>query len=88
MEWFQGGECVEQRGKAMPGEIKMEQLDLKIIRKRIQELQKQSAADLEAVTNMARLRYDYQASQLEGLLRLCDHSLKVRKNGNESLEPK
>ena len=66
----------------------MEQLDLKIIRKKIQELQKQTAADLEAVTNMARLRYDYQRSQLENLMRLCDHSLKVRENGNESLEPK
>ena len=63
----------------------MEQLDLKIIRKRIQELQKQSAADLEAVTNMARLRYDYQASQLEGLLRLCDHSLKVREMATKHL---
>ena len=66
----------------------MEQLDLKIIKKRLQDLQKQTAADLEAVTNMASLRYDYQASQLEGLLRLCDHGLKLRENGNESLEPK
>ena len=78
----------------------MEQLDLKIIKKRIQDLQKQSAADLEAVTNMARLRYDYQASQLDNLLRLCDHSLKLRgfgrqpeaepsqEKGNRSLEPR
>ena len=66
----------------------MEQLDLKIIKKRIQDLQKQSAADLEAVTSMARLKYDYQASQLNNLLKLCEHSLKVRENGNESLEPK
>ena len=66
----------------------MEQLDLKTIKKKIQDLQKQTAADLEAVTSMARQKYDYQASLLEGLLRLCDHSLKVRENGNESLEPK
>ena len=66
----------------------MEQLDLETIKKRIREMQKQCTADLEAATSMARLRYDYQASQLEGLLRLCDHSLKVRENGNESLEPK
>ena len=63
----------------------MEQLDLKTIKKRIQEMQKQSAADLEAVTNMARLRYDYQASQLEGLLRLCDHCMELRE---PKLEPK
>ena len=72
-----------ERGQRVPS-----QLDLKTIKKRIQEMQKQTAADLEAVTSMARLRYDYQASQLEGLLRLCDHSLKVRENGNGSLEPK
>ena len=66
----------------------MEQLDLKIIKKRLQDLQKQTAADLEAVTSMARLKYDYQASQLNNLLKLCEHSLKVRENGNELLEPK
>ena len=65
----------------------MEQLDLKIIKKRLQELQKQTAADLEAATSMARLRYDYQQSQLENLMRLCDHSIQVRENG-EALEPK
>ena len=63
----------------------MERLDLKIIKKRIQDLQKQSAADLEAVTNMAKLRYDYQASQLNSLLTLCDHSLKLQE---PKLEPK
>jgi hypothetical protein len=63
----------------------MEQLDLKTIKKRIQEMQKQSAADLEEVTNMARLRHDYQASQLEGLLRLCDFCLELRE---PKLEPK
>ena len=62
----------------------MEQLDLKTIKKRIQEIQKQSAADLEQELNMARLRYDYRQSQLDNLLRLCDHSLKARENG----EPK
>ena len=66
----------------------MEKLDLQTIKKRIQEMQKQSAADLEAVTNLARLKYDYQASQLNNLLKLCEHSLKVRENGNELLEPK
>ena len=64
----------------------MEQrLDLKIIKKRIQELQKQSAADLEQETNMARLRYDYRQSQLDNLLTLCDHSLKLQE---PKLEPK
>ena len=66
----------------------MESLDLKIIKKRLQELQKQTAADLEAATSMARLRYDYQQSQLENLMRLCDHGIQVRENGNEALEPK
>ena len=63
----------------------MEQLDLKIIKKKVQELQKQCTADLEAATNMAKLRYDYQQSQLEGLLRLCDHCLELRE---PKLEPK
>ena len=63
----------------------MERLDLKIIIKKILEMQRQSAADLEAVTNMARLRYDYQASQLDNILRLCDHSLKLQE---PKLEPK
>ena len=66
----------------------MEQLDLKIIKQKIVEMQKQSAADLEAVTSMARLKYDYQASQLNNLLKLCEHSLKARENGNGLLEPK
>ena len=66
----------------------MEQLDLKTIKKRIQEMQKQSAADLEQELNMARLRYDYRQSQINNLLKLCEHSLKVRENCNESLEPK
>ena len=68
----------------------MEQLDIKIIKKRIQELQKQSSADLVQETSMARLRFDYRQSQLDNLLRLCDNSLKVRENGNGSseLEPK
>ena len=66
----------------------MEQLDLKIIKKRLQDLRKQTAADLEAVTNLARLQYDYRQSQINNLLKLCEHSLKVRENGNELLEPK
>ena len=66
----------------------MEQLDLKTIKKRIQEIQKQSAADLEQELNMARLRYDYRQSQLDNLLRVCDHNLKARENGNGLLEPK
>ena len=63
----------------------MESLDLKIIRKKVKELQKQCTADLEAATNMAKLRYDYQQSQLEGLLRLCDNCLELRE---PKLEPK
>jgi len=66
------------------------QLALKIIEKIIQEMQKQSAADLEAVTNMARLQHDYRQSQLDNLIKLCDHSLRLQENGNGSshLEPK
>ena len=75
---------MERGGFAEPSQ----RLDLKIIKKRIQELQNQSAADLEQETNMARLRYDYRQSQLDNLLTLCDHSLKLRENGNGSLEPK
>ena len=77
--------ALRRGGKDMQVEHKktMERLDL--IKKRIQDLQKQSAEDFEAVTDMARMRFDYQNSQLEGLLRLCDHSLKLQK---PKLEPK
>ena len=86
MEWFQGDECVEKFGKDM--QVKQKNNGTarpQNHQKRIQDLQKQSAADLEAVTNMARLRYDYQASQLENLAKLCDHSLKLQE---PNLEPK
>ena len=63
----------------------MEGLDLKIIKKRIVEMQKQSAADFKAATSMARLRYDYQQSQLENIIKLCDQSLKLQE---PNLEPK
>ena len=66
----------------------MERLDLRIIKKRIQELKKQNAADLEQATSLARLRYDYHQSRLDDLVKLCDCSLKLHENGNESLEPK
>ena len=64
----------------------MERLDLRIIKKRIQELKKQNAADLEQATNLARLRHDYHQSRLDDLVKLCDHSLKLQENGR--LEPK
>ena len=63
----------------------MEQLDLKIIKKRIQDLQRQTAADLEAVKNLARLQYDYRQSQIDNLLRLCDTASKSK---NRSLSSK
>ena len=78
----------------------MEQLDIKIIKKRIQQMQAQNATDLEAMLNMAKLRHDYQKSQLDNIIKLCDQSLKLRgfgrqpeaepsqENGNGSLEPK
>ena len=76
----------------------MDQLDL--IQTRVLEMQRQSAADFEQLINMARLNYDYHASQLDNLLTLCDHSLKLRgfgrqpeaepsqEKGNGSLESK
>ena len=79
MRWAAG------KGHAVKQKKAMERLDLKIIKKKVVEMQKQSAADLEAVTNMAKLRYDYQASQLDNLLRLCEHSLILQE---PKLEPK
>ena len=61
------------------------ELDLKIIKQIIQEMQKLNAADLEQVTNMARLQHDYQQSQLENLAKLCDHRLKMQEE--TKLEP-
>ena len=68
----------------------MERLDLRIIKKRIQELKKRNAADLEQATNLARLRYDYHQSRLDDLVKLCDCSLKLHENGrlDPKLEPK
>ena len=63
-----------------------ERLDIKILKKRIEEMKKQCAADLEQETNMARLRHDYHQSRLDDLVKLCDCSLKLHENGR--LEPK
>ena len=60
-------------------------LELKIIKKKIKELQAQSAEDLEQITNMAKLRHDYRQSQLENISKLCDHSLKLQEE--TKLEP-
>ena len=54
-------------------------LQLQILKKKIEEIRAQSAADLEAVCNMARLQHDYRLSQLDNLLKLCDH---VQKKDN------
>ena len=54
-------------------------LQLQILKKKIEEIKAQSAADLEAVCNMARLQHDYRLSQLDNLLKLCDH---VQKKDN------
>ena len=62
-------------------------LQLNILKRKIKEVQAQSAADIEAVTNMARLQHDYRLSQLENISKLCDH-LKTQENGNGKLETK
>ena len=64
----------------------MERLDLRILKERIQELEKQNAADLEQATSLARLRHDYHQSRLDDLVKLCDCSLKLHEDGR--LEPK
>ena len=46
---------------------------LQTLKKKIEEIRAQSAAELEAVCNMARLQHDYRRSQLDNLLKLCDH---------------
>ena len=63
-----------------------ERLDTKSIKKRIQELKKQNAADLEQATSLARLRHDHHQSRLDDLVKLCDCSLELHENGR--LEPK
>ena len=57
---------------------------LLILKKKIEEIKAQSTADLEAVCNIARLQHDYRVSQLERLLKLCEH---VQKTDNVPSDP-
>ena len=63
----------------------MERLDLKIIQKRVLELQKQSFADLERTIDTAKLQHDYRSSQLQFIKKLCEDNLKIHET---KLEPK
>ena len=57
----------------------MTPFQLQILIKKIEEIRTQSEADLEAVCNIARMQHDYRLSQLDNLLKLCDH---VQKKDN------
>ena len=58
----------------------------KIIKKTLQECLAQNARDLEQEINLSKMRHEYRQSQIESLIRLCDHSLK--KLEQSKLEPK
>ena len=58
----------------------MTPFQLQIVKKKVEEIKAQSAAELEAVGNMARLQHDYRRSQLDNLLKLCDHVQKKDNN--------
>ena len=60
-------------------------LALKIIKKTLQECKAQSARDLEQEINFSKMRHEYRQSQLESLIRVCDHSLKMQEKAK--LEP-
>ena len=79
----------------------MERLELKIIKKRILEMQRQSTADLEQTIDKAKMQHNYRASQLENIAKLCEDNLsggfgpsprlkpsKQNSNGSSQLEPK
>ena len=57
---------------------------LQILNKKVEEIKAQSTADLEAVCNIARMQHDYRLSQLEHLLKLCEH---VQKTDNVPSDP-
>ena len=63
----------------------MERLDLKIIKKRILEMQRQSAADFERTIDTAILQHNYRTSQLEHIAKLCEDNLKLQ---DTKLEPR
>jgi LPS O-antigen subunit length determinant protein (WzzB/FepE family) len=55
----------------------MTPLQLQIVKKKIEEIRKQSKADLEAVCNVAKLQHDYRLTQLENALKVCEHVQKT-----------
>jgi hypothetical protein len=62
----------------------MTPFQLRIVKKKIEEIRAQSAADFEAVCNIAKLQHDYRLSQLENVLKLCEH---VQKTDNVPSDP-
>ena len=57
----------------------MTPFQLQTLKKNFEEIRAQSTADLEAVCNIAKMQHDYRLSQLDNLLKLCDH---VQKKDN------
>ena len=66
----------------------MEQLTLKVIKKRILEIQKASANDLLEIIDKAKMQHNYRLSQLEFIKKLCEDNMSLKENGNGALEPK
>ena len=62
----------------------MTPFQLLILKKQVEEIRTQSKADLEAVCNIARMQHDYRLSQLEKVLKLCEH---VQKTDNVPSDP-
>ena len=55
----------------------MTPFQLQILKKQVEEIRTQSTADLEAVCNVAKLQHDYRLSQLQNVLKLCEHVQKT-----------
>ena len=55
----------------------MTPFQLQTLKEQVEEIRAQSKADLEAVCNVAKLQHDYRLSQLENVLKLCEHVQKT-----------
>ena len=63
----------------------MEQLTLRVIKKRILEIQRQSASDYRDLVDKARMQHDYRLSQLEFIKKLCEDNMSLQET---KLQPK
>ena len=62
----------------------MTPFQLQIVKKKVEEIRAYSASDFEAICNIAKLQHDYRLSQLQNVLKLCEH---MRKTDNVPSDP-